>query len=171
MLVLSKLQNTLSRILSFPDLHTAVLLTVSGELVSFAADPVRPKDDIRVIAGLASEIWRETKEQGYGIVDSEDMDIDFRQKFGRIAVLPVDDEGHSTDDSEGGAVEGYSEDRQPLMLLALNANENTDLDEIRETGLAYARHLSKPMSRFRPYLAVKPAPLTPSALSPTPARV
>jgi hypothetical protein len=37
-------------------------------------------------------------------------------------------------------------------------------------GSVVAAHLAKPLSRFRDYLKVKPAPPTPSALSPTPAR-
>jgi hypothetical protein len=71
MLMLSKLNNILSRVLDFPDLHTAVLLTVSGELISYAADINRPKDEIRVVVGLAGEIWQETREQEYGMVESE----------------------------------------------------------------------------------------------------
>lgn len=71
MLMLSKLHNILSRVLDFPDLHTAVLLTVSGELISYAADISRPKDEIRVVVGLAGEVWQETREQEYGMVESE----------------------------------------------------------------------------------------------------
>lgn len=37
-------------------------------------------------------------------------------------------------------------------------------------GTVVADHLAKPLSRFRDHLKVKPAPPTPSALSPTPAR-
>jgi hypothetical protein len=71
MLVLSALHKLLSQILSLPDLHTAVLLTPEGQLISAAYDPSRPKDDIRVIVGLCGEIWQETQEQGYGMIDSE----------------------------------------------------------------------------------------------------
>lgn len=71
MLMLSKLHHILSRVLDLPDLHTAVLLTVTGELVSYASYPGRPKDEVRVVTGLATEIWQETREQGYGMVESE----------------------------------------------------------------------------------------------------
>ncbi|EAU92274.1 hypothetical protein CC1G_00493 [Coprinopsis cinerea okayama7 len=162
MLVLSKLHNILSQILAFPELHTAVLLTVSGELVSYAAEPTRSKDDIRVIAGLASEIWHETKEQGHGMVDSE--------KFGRIVVVPVDDEEGQEQDAEEEDEDGVVE-RQPLMLLALNGYESLDFDELHERGTVFAKHLAKPLSRFRPFLKVKATPPTPAALSPAPVRI
>jgi len=71
MLVLSMLHSILSQVLSPPYLHTAILFTPAGELVSFASEPVRPKDEIRIIVGLCGEVWQETKEQGYGMVDSE----------------------------------------------------------------------------------------------------
>jgi hypothetical protein len=71
MLVLSRLQDSLSQVLSPPELHTAVLLTPSGQLVSFSSYPSRCKDEIRVIAGLSGEVWQETQEQGSGMVDSE----------------------------------------------------------------------------------------------------
>lgn len=78
MLMLSKLYSILERVLDFPDLHTAALLTVAGELVSYASEPGRPKDEIRVVVGLAGEVWRETREQGFGMVESEVSGILFR---------------------------------------------------------------------------------------------
>jgi len=69
--MLSMLHGLLSQVLSPPHLHTAVLLTTAGELVSFASDPVRPKDEIRIIVGFCGEVWQETREEGYGLVDSE----------------------------------------------------------------------------------------------------
>jgi len=71
MLVLPALHNLLSQIVSLDKLHTTVLLTPTGELVSAASKPQRPKDEIRVIVGLSGEVWRETKDQGIGMVDSE----------------------------------------------------------------------------------------------------
>lgn len=71
MLVLSTLHNLLSQVLCLPYLHTAVLLTPTGQLVSVASDPRRPKDEIRVVVGLAMEVWQETREQDFGMVDSE----------------------------------------------------------------------------------------------------
>ena len=54
-----------------PGLHTAVLMTTEGQLVSVACDSCRPKDEIRIVVGLSGEVWQETKEQGVGMVDSE----------------------------------------------------------------------------------------------------
>jgi hypothetical protein len=71
MLVLSSLHNLLLQVLSLPTLHTAVLFTPEGQLVSYASDPSRPKDEIRVVVGISGEIWQETKQQGIGMVDSE----------------------------------------------------------------------------------------------------
>ncbi|KAF5323460.1 hypothetical protein D9611_005503 [Ephemerocybe angulata] len=159
MLVLSKLHNILERVLDFPDLHTAVLLTVPGELISYASDPARPKDEIRVVVGLASEVWQETREQGYGMVESE--------KFGRIVVLPIDDEADDRDDDSDNE---FTDDRQPLMLLALNAVETVEWEELQEKGSMVAAHLGKPLGRFRDYLKVKPIQPALSALSPAPIR-
>ncbi|KAH6916617.1 isoprenoid synthase domain-containing protein [Coprinopsis sp. MPI-PUGE-AT-0042] len=128
MLALSKLNAIVSRVLSNPEVHTAVLLTVSGELVSYAAEPGRSKDEIRVITGLASEVWQETKEQGYGMVDSE---------MGEEVMV--------------------EEQRQPLMLLALNAVESVNWDDCKKEGFR-SDQLAKPLKRFRPFLKVTSAP-------------
>lgn len=71
MLNLSNLRNLLSQVLALPELHTVALFTPEGQLVSFVADPCRPKDNVRVIVGLGGEVWKETKQQGVGMVDSE----------------------------------------------------------------------------------------------------
>ena len=70
-LVLSTLNTLLAQLLSLPELHTALLLSPEGQLISVASDPSRPKDKARVVAGVSSEIWQETREQGYGTVESE----------------------------------------------------------------------------------------------------
>ncbi|EKM83988.1 hypothetical protein AGABI1DRAFT_110591 [Agaricus bisporus var. burnettii JB137-S8] len=137
MLVLSTLHSLLSQIVSPGKLHTAVLLTPAGELVSAASNPQRPKDEVRVIVGLGGEVWRETRDQGIGMVDSE---------LGRILVLPVDDNVDNT----GTARVSH---RPPLMLLALNASENVDWEELQTKGAALASHLAKPLGQFRDVLA------------------
>lgn len=77
MLVLSSLPKLLQRALAPPDLHTAVLFTSAGALVAFASSPIqdtgapRPKDDVRVLVGLAGEIWAESRTEGEGVADSE----------------------------------------------------------------------------------------------------
>ena len=69
MLNLANLRTLLSRVLDLPSLHTVVLFTPEGELVSYVSEPDRPKDRVRVIVGLSTEIWQETREQGVGRVD------------------------------------------------------------------------------------------------------
>jgi hypothetical protein len=71
MLLLSSLHNLLQQVLSLPDLHTAVLFTPEGQLVSYASDSSTPKDEIRVFVGVSGEVWQETKQNGMGMVDSE----------------------------------------------------------------------------------------------------
>jgi len=80
MLLLSSLHNLLQQVLSLPGLHAAVLFTPEGQLVSYASDLSKPKDEIRVLVGVGGEVWQETKQHGMGMVDSE---------IGRIIVLPV----------------------------------------------------------------------------------
>lgn len=87
MLVLSALHNLLSQVLDLPHLHTAVLLTPSGQLVSAASDPQRPKDEIRIVVGLAGEVWQETKDQGFGMVDSEVNFLVFCRVYYYVDVL------------------------------------------------------------------------------------
>lgn len=71
MLLLSSLHNLLQQVLSLPELHTAVLFTPEGQLVSYASDSSTPKDEIRVLVGVSGEVWQETKQHGIGMVDSE----------------------------------------------------------------------------------------------------
>ena len=71
MLLLSSLHNLLQQVLSLPELHTAVLFTPEGQLVSYASHSSKPKDEIRVFVGVSGEVWQETKRHGMGMVDSE----------------------------------------------------------------------------------------------------
>ncbi|KAF7302642.1 hypothetical protein HMN09_00898700 [Mycena chlorophos] len=114
MLVLSRLRESLQQVLVAPDLHTAILLSPSGQLISFASYPSRRKDDIRVIAGLSGEVWQETQELGSGMVNSE---------LGRIVVLPVDDFENIP--------QPLPDDYQPLMLLVLNSTDKVEWDELQ----------------------------------------
>jgi hypothetical protein len=70
-LVLSTLHKLLAQLLALPELHTAILLTPEGQLISVASDISRPKDKARIVAGVSGEVWQETREQGYGMVESE----------------------------------------------------------------------------------------------------
>ncbi|TFK77508.1 hypothetical protein BDN72DRAFT_753845 [Pluteus cervinus] len=132
MLVLSTLYSLLSQVLSQPGLHTAVLLTPTGQLVSVASEPSRPKDEIRVLVGLAGEVWQETKGDGVGMVESE---------MGRIVVLPVDE-----DDGTGLG--------SPLMLLALNSTDAVSWEESQKRGRLLAGHLAKSLTKYRDFLAL-----------------
>ena len=71
MLLLSMLHSLLSQVLAPPHLHTVILFTPAGELVSVASEPTRPKDEIRILVGITGEVWQETREQGYGMVESD----------------------------------------------------------------------------------------------------
>ena len=154
MLVLSTLHSLLSQVLSLPYLHTAVLLTPNGQLVSVASDPRRPKDEVRIVVGLAMEVWQETREQDFGMIDSE---------LGRIFVLPIEDTSFMRSPSPGST---DSEDREPLMLLALNSTPGVEWDELETKGRVLVGHLAKPLNRFRDVLVV-PKPVIPVSAATT----
>ncbi|EJC98785.1 uncharacterized protein FOMMEDRAFT_31784 [Fomitiporia mediterranea MF3/22] len=139
MLVLSSLNKLLGQVLSPPALHTAVLFTASGALVSFASAATRPKDDIRVLVGLASEVWAETREDGEGMVDSE---------LGRIIVLPV----VSVPKQEG------QPPKDPALLIALNATDDIEWGDLQLKGQNLAAHLAKPLQQVQDKLDAAPPP-------------
>jgi len=120
--MLSTLHNLLTRLLDLPELHTAILLTPEGQLISVSSDPSRAKDEARIIAGLSGEVWQETREQGYGMVESE---------LGRILVLPV----VKNQDVEVDA-------HEPLLLLALNSTDNVEWEDMRAKGKTLVDHLA-----------------------------
>lgn len=62
------------------------------------------------------------------------------QKFGRIAVLPIDDDVAQPNKADEGSEDGFSEEGQPLMLLALNATDAVEWDELQEKVRACIRH-------------------------------
>jgi len=140
MLVLSTLHQLLSQVLFRPHLHTAVLLTPSGELVSSACSFERPKDEIRVLVGLSGEIWRETKHHGFGMVDSE---------LGRIVVVPVGE----TSDEHASPERSQTNDPQPVLLVALNATDSVDWGELHTRSMTLANLLAKPLGKYREALA------------------
>ncbi|KAK0199008.1 hypothetical protein F5146DRAFT_1021773 [Armillaria mellea] len=156
MLVLSNLTNLLSQIISLPALHTAVLFAPAGQLVTFVSEPIRPKDEVWIIVGLSGEVWQETREQGYGMVDSE---------LGRIVVVPVEDV-----ERKPGST---AEDPLPLMLIALNSDESMEWTELQAKGKLVASHLARSLSKYREFLVVrKPStpPTTSAIASPAPVR-
>jgi len=150
MLLLSSLHNLLQQVLSLPELHTAVLFTPEGQLVSYASDSSKPKDEIRVLVGVSGEVWQETKQHGMGMVDSE---------MGRIIVLPVlplKDNGSASKSKEPAPDEG-----DPVMLVALNATESVDWDRLRISAKELVYHLEKPVNRLRGRLTTRVAQLPP----------
>ena len=70
MLVLSTLTKLLGQIIS-EDVHIAILTTTSGGLVSYETYGVQPRDRIRVLIGLSAEIWSKSREEEFGMAESE----------------------------------------------------------------------------------------------------
>ncbi|KDQ63072.1 hypothetical protein JAAARDRAFT_120979 [Jaapia argillacea MUCL 33604] len=145
MLILSSIHNLLSQVLHLPEIHTAVLLTPSGQLISCASDPSRGKDGVRVVAGLSSEVWQETRDRGFHMVDGE---------FGRIIVVPIE----KTLDQPAGSRED-EELSEPLMLLAINALESVESTELETRARELANHLAGPINQYRDRLS---APVSPA---------
>lgn len=150
MLALSSIHTLLSQILSLPDLHTAILCTPCGQLVSYTSDPDRAKDDIFVVVGLGGEAWQENKGQGVSQVDSE---------LGRIVVIPIEPASEQRTNLSSEVKAG------PLMLLILNSTEMIGWDELQTKGQVLAEHLQKPLGRFRDFITPAQPP-TGSSVSP-----
>ncbi|KAI9512616.1 hypothetical protein F5148DRAFT_1161555 [Russula earlei] len=148
MLVLATLHRLLSQVISSPGLHTAVILTPKGQLVSYACDSTRTKDDVRLVVGLSSEIWLEVADQGIGMVDSE---------LGRILVVGVQDSvvttRAGTDLSPSSSANAGHPSDNPLMLVALSATEAVGWEDLEAKAIELTEHLSLPVSRLRKPLA------------------
>ncbi|KAI0094544.1 hypothetical protein BDY19DRAFT_26281 [Irpex rosettiformis] len=132
MLNLTNLRLLLAQALSTGGVHTATLLTPEGQLVSFASEPPRPKDEIRVLVGLSSEIWQESKEEGVGMADSE---------LGRILVVPAEGSRRLQEEND--------DDNDPFLLLALNASSNVSWDLLEAKAHQVSQYLDKPVSNLR----------------------
>jgi len=128
-LVLSTLHNLLVQLLALPELHTAMLLTPEGQLISVAADPSRPKDKARIVAGVSGEVWQETRDQGHGMVESE---------LGRILVLPVVKD-----------LDPEADDCEPLLLLALNSTDAVEWEDLHSKGKTLVNHLAPSVDKVR----------------------
>jgi len=148
MLNLSNLRNLLSQVLS-PSIQTAVLFTPEGQLVSYAASPHIPKDEVRVIVGISGELWQESREDGMGQLDSE---------LGHLLVVPLEN-------PTSGEGEGFTDkDDDPLMLLALNSDKNVSWKELKDKASELASHLEKSVSNLRGRLFNAPAsPIRPES--------
>ncbi|KAH9996538.1 hypothetical protein BJV77DRAFT_906495, partial [Russula vinacea] len=140
MLVLATLHRLLSQVISSPGLHTAALLTPNGQLVSYACDSTRSKDDVRLVVGLSSEIWLEVANQGIGMVDSE---------LGRILVMGVKDAAATYPTSPASSANTDHASDKPLMLVALSATEAVGWEDLEAKGRELTEHLSRAVSRLR----------------------
>lgn len=63
MLVLATFQKLLTQVLSPPNIHTVVLSSLNGHLISYVSSRKveDTKDEIRMIVGLAWEVWNESR--------------------------------------------------------------------------------------------------------------
>lgn len=71
MLVLSTLHALLAQLVDPHSVQTALLITPSGHLLAHASAPTRPKDTVRVLVALASEVWQQTKARDARMAESE----------------------------------------------------------------------------------------------------
>ncbi|KAI0690760.1 hypothetical protein BC835DRAFT_1363193 [Cytidiella melzeri] len=132
MLNLINLRLLLAQTLSTGGVQTATLFTPEGQLISFASEPPRSKDEVRVLVGLSSEIWQEARDQGMGMADSE---------LGRILVVPAEQSRKTS--------VGHDEDDEPLLLLAVNAPGSVSWDLLEAKAQQVVQHLDKPVSELR----------------------
>ncbi|KAF8522824.1 hypothetical protein JB92DRAFT_2886167 [Gautieria morchelliformis] len=158
MLNLTSLRKVLSAVLSPPRLHTAILFTPSGNLIAHATNfsVARSRDQLRVLVGLASEVWLEVGDEGMGMVESE---------LGRILVLPL----HQNPQS-GPSRPGRSTSRSPsvystsapshndrTMLIALIAQDDVEWAELQIKAQGVVNHLSGPLIELGDRLLPSPA--------------
>ncbi|KAG2157950.1 uncharacterized protein EDB93DRAFT_1199605 [Suillus bovinus] len=154
MLNLSTLQTYLTQLLSPTDtIHTALLLTPEGAIVSFASPhalgngssettcPHRSKDEIWILAGLSAEVWAETRneegvEKRMGMAESE---------LGRIVVVPVDDAGPELQD-----------EREPLLLLAVNGGAEADWKTMCTKAKKLGAYLAPSVNKHRGAIEASP---------------
>ncbi|KAI8981179.1 hypothetical protein BD414DRAFT_420009 [Trametes punicea] len=139
MLNLTNLRALLSRVLAPPKLHTVALFTPQGDLVCYVSDPSKTKDHVRVLVGLSTETWQETRDQKIGMVECE---------LGNLLVLPIE-------------VPKRAEDDEPPMLLALNSESSLPFDVLEAKARKVAEHLEKPVAQLSRTLAAPSPPAGP----------
>ncbi|KAG0698445.1 isoprenoid synthase domain-containing protein [Suillus ampliporus] len=136
MLNLPTLHTYLTQLLSPTDtIHTALLLTPEGAVVSFACSSTASSNEIWILAGLSAEVWAETRGEegdgkGMGMVESE---------LGRIVVVPVDD-----------ASPEVQNEREPLLLLAVNGGAEADWKTMSASSRRHHSALAQPQTRPSP---------------------
>ncbi|KIO21658.1 hypothetical protein M407DRAFT_245423 [Tulasnella calospora MUT 4182] len=165
MLVLSTLTALLSQLLS-SYLHTAILLTPQGHLVAYSSDGshiTRSEDRIRVVVGLASEVWREgTKDAAASDAttngepfaedteaggDDEDEIGMLECELGRVLVYPIyASQPKPPTDATSKAGGSSASTRQPVLLLALNGTDDEPWGLMHTKARAIGNYLSEPLA-------------------------
>ncbi|KAG1839994.1 hypothetical protein DFJ58DRAFT_667424 [Suillus subalutaceus] len=179
MLNLSTLQTYLTQLLSPADtIHTALLLTPEGAIVSFACSGSsqtmslqRSKDEVWILAGLSAEVWAETRseegaEKGIGMAESEvGRHFSFLPEYtrrcvctrillsflGRIVVVPVDDASPELQD-----------EREPLLLLAVNGGAEANWKTMCAKAKKLGAYLAPSVNKHRGAIEASPLNRTPA---------
>ncbi|KAF8578943.1 hypothetical protein K439DRAFT_1638433 [Ramaria rubella] len=159
MLNLTALRKVLTAVLSPPRVHTAILFTPSGDLVAHATNPsARSKDQLRVLVGLASEVWLEVGDEGIGMAESE---------LGKVLVLPLHPKQQSrplrigrtssrSPSNDSLPANGSPADGDPPLLIAVNALDDVEWAEMQIKAQGIANHLAGPLVEFEDRLLAPP---------------
>ncbi|KAF8508023.1 hypothetical protein BU17DRAFT_70937 [Hysterangium stoloniferum] len=133
MLNLKELSKVLSSLLHLPRLHTAVLCTPSGDLISHAGvKDATYRDRLRVLVAVATELWREINDEDIGMAEGE--------SFSTLQT---------------------SRNLDPPFLLALNAKDDVEWYEMQIKARGVVNHLAVPLIEAGDHLRLlPPAPTT-----------
>ncbi|GJJ15061.1 hypothetical protein Clacol_009336 [Clathrus columnatus] len=171
MLNLISLRKGLSSILSPSRMHTAILFTPSGDLIAHATNNTSiTKEQLRVLVGLATEIWCETSEDGISMAESE---------LGKILIVPMQSQsskresriGRHTSRSPSSSntspppqpypmfrmnnVDSDSSSSSPF-LIALNATDDVEWAEMQMKARGVVNHFAEPLLEFGTRLVPPP---------------
>ncbi|KIJ53580.1 hypothetical protein M422DRAFT_201775 [Sphaerobolus stellatus SS14] len=154
MLNLSALRTVLSSVVSPPRLHTVVLFTPSGDLIAHAESTQSSRDNMRLLVGVAAEVWATVREEGVGMVESE---------LGKILVMPVYAKspqqsrvGRSSSRSTGSKF-SPEDGLNPPFIIALNATDDVEWAEMLIKSRGIVNHLSGPLAVFGDSLTRTPS--------------
>ncbi|KAF8508028.1 hypothetical protein BU17DRAFT_100057 [Hysterangium stoloniferum] len=143
MLNLKELSKVLSSVIAPPRLHTAVLCTPSGDLISHAGvKDATYRDRLRVLVAVATELWREINDEDIGMAEGE---------LGKIIILPIHNQHSRSRHSRP----------DPPFLLALNAKDDVEWYEMQIKARGVVNHLAVPLIEAGDHLRLlPPAPTT-----------
>jgi len=187
MLNLATLHTYLSQLITPPSVHTALLISPEGALVSYATDPAhpQPKDEVWAVAALAAETWAETRAQTPSVNGEEGGEEGRREEadagmveseLGRVVVVPV--EPGSSSHSKSTSPEGETPSAEPILLVAVNGLSDADWEGMVIKSRSLARYLAPSVNKHRETagimggaalstsVSIKPLPRTRSAASP-----